>query len=298
MKWIIIILVVLIVLLFVLGFRMADTTMSTKPQTLEEATKWQQEHGDISWYDNVEKTDYTVSSYDGYVMHVQFIKNSVESRKYILISHGYTDNRIGSLKYADIYLNLGFNVILYDLRGHGLNEKTYCSYSVREAKDLIALIDDSKERYKDAEVFGLHGESLGAATSIACLQYNPEVDFVVSDCGFSNITKVLKGGMKMMHMPQFMVDVAGFCAGIKYGIPFSKMRPVDALKDNEIPILFIHGAADRFIIPENSEEMQKTTKGYSELHLIKDADHAASVFTDHESYAEYVKEFLKTLNLL
>ena len=101
-----------------------------------------------------------------------------------------------------------------------------------------------------------------------------------------------------MHMPQFMVDVAGFCAGIKYGIPFSKMRPVDALKDNEIPILFIHGAADRFIIPENSKEMQKTTKGYSELHLIKDADHAASVFTDHESYAEYVKEFLKTLNLL
>ena len=72
MKWIIIILAVVTVLLFVLGFRMADTTMSTKPQTLEEATKWQQEHGNISWYDNVEKTDYTVSSYDGYVMYVQW----------------------------------------------------------------------------------------------------------------------------------------------------------------------------------------------------------------------------------
>ncbi|MBE6115384.1 MAG: alpha/beta hydrolase [Erysipelotrichaceae bacterium] len=298
MKWIIIILAVITVLLFAAGFRMADTTMSIKPQTLEEAREWQQEHGDISWYDNVEKTDYTVSSYDGYVLHVQLISNPEKSSKYVLISHGYTDNRIGSLKYADIYLDLGFNVIVYDLRGHGLNEKTYCSYSVREAKDLNALIEDSRERYPDADVFGLHGESLGAATSISCLQYKPDVDFVVSDCGFSDISGVLKGGLKMMHMPRFLVDVAGICAGIKYGIPFSQMKPIEALKENEIPILFMHGAVDRFIKPENSEEMQKTTKGYSELHLIKDADHAASVFTDHESYAEYVKEFLKTLNLL
>jgi fermentation-respiration switch protein FrsA (DUF1100 family) len=59
----------------------------------------------------------------------------------------------------------------------------------------------------------------------------------------------------------------------------------------------MHGAVDRFIKPENSEEMQKATRGYSELHLIKDADHALSVLTDHDSYEEFVKEFLKTLNL-
>ena len=298
MIWIILLLSAVTAVLFIIGFRMADTAMGIKRQTLEEAQEWQQEHGDISWYRDVEKTDYTVTSYDGYVLHVEFIKNPEESRKYVLISHGYTDNRIGSLKYADIYLNLGFNVIVYDLRGHGLNEVTFCSYSVRESKDLKVLIDDSRQRYPDAEVFGLHGESLGSATSISCLQYKPEVDFVVADCGFSEITNVLKVGIKMMHMPEFIVDVAGICAGIKYGIPFSRMRPVDALKDNEVPILFIHGGADKFIVPANSEAMQKATSGYSELHLIDDADHAVSVFTDRKSYAEYIESFLKTLKLI
>lgn len=298
MKWIIIILAVVTAILFIAGFRMADTAMSIKPQTLDEARKWQQEHGDISWYDNVEKTDYTVSSYDGYILHVQFIKNPQESKKYVLISHGYTDNRYGAVKYADIYLNLGFNVIVYDLRGHGLNEKTFCSYSVREGQDLKVLIEDSRERYPDAEVFGLHGESLGSATSISCLQYKPQVDFVVADCGFSEITNVLKVGVRWMKLPEFIVDVAGVCAGIKYGIPFSRMRPIDALKDNEVPILFIHGAADNFIVPANSEDMRKATKGYSEVHLIKDAEHANSVLTDRRTYSVYVEEFLKTLKLI
>ena len=287
-----IIIAVLLILVIVLGFYLASYSMTGKRQTLEEARAWQEEHYDLSWYDPLEKTDYTVTSYDGYILHAQFLKNPGDTSRYVLISHGYTDNRFGALKYAYMYLEQGFNVIVYDLRGHGLNEPTFCTYSARERKDLLALILDSRERYPNTTLFGIHGESLGAATSIAVLEEKPPIDFVVADCGFSEISSVLKGGLRGMHLPGFFVDVASVCAKIRYGYSFGQMRPIDSLKDNQIPILFIHGADDDFILPEHSEKMKAATKGYAELHLIEGAAHAMSIITDPDSYREYVSAFL------
>ena len=292
-----IILAVLVVLAIAAGFFFASSSMSIRRQTLDEARKWQEDHYDLSWYDPLEKTEYQVTSYDGYVLNAELISNPIPADKYVLLSHGYTDNRFGSLKYTKMYLDLGFHVIVYDLRGHGENEPTFCTYSVRERKDLIALIRDCRDRYQPA-VLGIHGESLGAATSIACLEDKPQIDFVVADCGFSDISNVLKGGVKSMHLPEGLVPLASVCARLRYGYSYDMMRPIDSLADNEIPILFIHGAEDSFILPENSERMEKETKGYSELHLIPGAAHAASVLTAPEEYQEIVEAFLAHINTI
>lgn len=284
---------VLVVLLIALGFFLANYSLNgKKQQTLEEARAWQEAHYDLSWYDPLEKTDYTVTSYDGYILHAQFLKNPGDTGRYILISHGYTDNRFGSLKYAFMYLEQGFNVIIYDLRGHGLDEPTFCTFTVRERKDLLAMILDSRKRYPGATLLGLHGESLGAATSIAVLEEKPPVDFVVSDCGFSDIVPVLKNGLRSMHLPSFLVDIASVCAKIRFGCSFSQMRPIESLKENTIPILFIHGAGDDLILPMHSERMKNATEGYAELHLIPEAAHAMSILTDPEAYRKYVANFL------
>ena len=284
---------VLLILIAGIGFFFANYSMSIRRQTLEEARAWQESHYDLSWYDPLEKADYTVKSYDGYVLHAQYLRNTESTDRYVLISHGYTDNRFGALKYAKIYLDSGFNIIVYDLRGHGLNEPTFCTYSVRERKDLFAMILDSRERWPDMKFFGIHGESLGAATSVAVLEEHPPVDFVVADCGFSEIIPVLKGGMKQLHLPACLVDLASVCAGIRFGYRYQEMRPIDSLKDNRTPILFIHGAQDAFILPEHSEKMKEATQGYAEVHLIPGAGHAMSVLTDPETYRKLVFSFLQ-----
>lgn len=288
----VIIAVLILALLMGLGFFLAKIPMTGRRQTLEEARAWQEEHYDLSWYDPLEKTDYTVKSRDGYILHAQFLKNPGDTDRYILISHGYTDNRFGALKYAYMYLELGFNVIVYDLRGHGLNEPAICTYSIRESQDLLAMIQDSRERFRNMAILGIHGESLGAATSVAVLKEKPPVDFVVADCGFSDIVPVLKGAMKGMHLPGFLVYLVSVCARIRYGYSFREMRPIESLRENHIPILFIHGAEDSFILPEHSERMKAATKGYAELHLIPGAGHAMSVLTDPKAYQAIVRKFL------
>ncbi len=289
----VLILILLLLLLAGFGFYFAGFAMGGKRQTLEEARAWQEAHYDLSWYDPLEKTDYTVSSFDGYVLHAQLLKNPRGGRKYVLISHGYTDNRFGALKYASLYLDQGFHVLVYDLRGHGANEPAFCTYSVREGKDVLAMIRDARERFPEAELFGIHGESLGAASSVAALAEKPPIDFVVADCGFSDIAPVLKAGLQSMHFPGFLVHAASLCAKLRFGYSFREMRPIEHLAENRIPILFLHGAEDTFILPEHSQRMKEATGGYAELHLIPGAGHANSVLTDPEAYRAHVAAFLE-----
>lgn len=289
----IVLLIVLLILFAAFAFWLPSFIMTGKRQTLKEAFDWQTEHYDTSFYGGLEKEDYIVKGYEDYDLHAELLKNPVPSTKYVILSHGYTDNRMGSLKYVPMYMDLGYNCIIYDLRGHGENEPTFTTYGTRESKDLKCLIDDTRERYADLARLGLHGESLGAATTITVLGEKPEVDFVVADCGFSDIENVLKEGYRNAHVPTFLVDVADVTGKLRYHYSLKDMRPIDALDENTVPILFIHGADDSFILPRNSEDMANRTKGYSEIHLIPGAGHAESILTAPVQYEEYVKTFLE-----
>lgn len=261
-------------------------------QSLDEALKWQQDHYDTTFFNDLQKEEYTVPSYDSYKLHVICCRAEKHSDKYVIISHGHTDNRYGCLKYMKIYLDLGFNCIIYDLRGHGVNKKTFCTYSIREGMDLSYIIDDTYRRFGKNIHIGLHGESLGAATSINVLKYRPKVDFVVADCGFSEIESVIKNGMKSMHLPQFLYNAAAVTYKAYYGFSISKMKPIDSLNNNHVPVCFIHGADDRFVPPAHSRKMYERTKGYTELHIIANAEHAGSVLTAPEEYKKIVTEFI------
>jgi hypothetical protein len=291
-----IILLLIIILLLVASWMLAGMTMTGSRQTIDEAMKWQSDHYDTGFYQELERKDYTVEGHDGYILHVQLLKNPTESSRYMILSHGYTDNHIGSLKYVRMYLDLGYNCIIYDLRGHGENEPTFTTYGTIEAQDLDLLIKDTRERYPDIEQLGLHGESLGAATTITALKYKPEVDFVVADCGFSDIENVLRNGYKSANVPSILFGVADFGARLRFHYSLKDMRPIDSLEGNKIPILFIHGESDNFILPENSQRMYERTEGPRKIYYMKNAGHAESILTDPVQYREVVEEFLGGLH--
>ena len=164
-----VILCILLILFAALTLWLPSFVMTGKRQTLDEAMAWQSDHYDTGFYTQMDKKQYTVRGSDGYLIHAELLPNPASCGRYVILSHGYTDNRIGSLKYARMYLDLGFSCILYDLRGHGENERTFTTYGIRESEDLKCLIEDTRARYPDVAVLGLHGESLGAATTLTAL---------------------------------------------------------------------------------------------------------------------------------
>ena len=96
-------------------------------------------------------------------------------------------------------------------------------------------------------------------------------------------------------MPGWFVQVASLCAKLRFGYSYNDMRPIDSLKDNTIPILFIHGDADTTVPPQNARELYEKAQGIRELHYVAGADHAESVLVAPNEYREVVISFLDTV---
>lgn len=283
---------------FCLSWYVMRSAMRGRRHTMEEIFERQKKRYDISWFRRSETEDYVVKSDDGYVLHATHVPCGADAGRFVILTHGHEDNRWRMLRYVKLYLDLRFDCILYDLRDHGENERCFCTYSLRESRDLVAVIDDARRRFGGDITLGLHGESLGAATTVRALMYKPDVAFAVADCGFSDIENVLEGMLREKHVPMVVLKLASRLAKRVYGYGFEEMRPIEALPVNRVPVLFIHGAEDRFILPENSVRMHQACGGYSELLIVPGARHANSVLTEPELYAERVAAFLSRIGQL
>ena len=268
-------------------------------QTIEEAWNWQQEHvKNASKLTRDMFKDYIVKGSRGEDIHVSFLPARNPGNKYVILAHGYTDNRFGMIKYAVHYYELGYNCIMFDERGHGENAKEPCSYSVREVDFLLDVLKDSFDRYGKDIVIGLHGESLGSATVLMSLKYDivkEHVAFAVDDCGFAKIIPVIERYMKVLHVPGWMIYPTDIAARIMYGISFKAAAPIAAVKENKIPLLCVHGAQDDFILPEHSRLVFEASKGPKEIRLVEGAGHAQSAIIDPEGYFEMLKSFLESV---
>ena len=283
---------VLAVLIYIGAGYFARSTALPKGMTLEQEKAWEVEHGLWGDYDSYDTEDYTVEGKDGYLLHCTFIKADEESKKYMILSHGFTSNRYGSVKYLSCYRSLGFNCVIYDVRGHGENQKTAVSLGQFESEDLLKLIDDTYDRYGADILLGLHGESMGSSISLSVLKYRPDVKFVVADCGFSNLYDLMDSTYKNFHV-SWLTPLVNSVMKSRYGYDMKLTSAVDALRENDVPVCFIHGANDSFIKPSNSQVMKEAQKGYGEIHLIDGAEHAQSrEIAGEEAYKAIIEEFL------
>ncbi|MDC7292309.1 alpha/beta hydrolase [Butyrivibrio sp. DSM 10294] len=301
-----IIAVIITVLIIAVAYALAAYAVRGKRCSLEETAEIERKDDPQGAAFIGKGTPYTINGYEGYVLHAEHIKSECgDGKHFVILTHGFSSTRHGALKYVPIFIKRGYDCIIYDLRGHGENlfgdstkmparigRKHICTFSKKECRDLLCVIRDTRERYGKDILLGLHGESLGAASTISALRYKPDVAFAVEDCGFADIINVQKVGLKNMHLPPFLVYFASVAAGIIYGYFFTSVKPETAITDNEVPLLIMHGEADDFIVPDNARRIYEAQKGYKRIELFEGAGHAMSRFASPDRYEQIVNEFL------
>lgn len=266
--------------------------------TYEDSKKFLLKLNAYGSYDELEKEDYSIILRDGYKVSARFFPQKEKTDKYIIIVHGVTVNQVFDAKYTNLFYKLGYNLITFDQRAHYNNKKTICTMGIKESLDLVDIINDTRNRYGKDIKLSLHGESLGASTVLMALKYIQDLDFVIADCPYMDLSLVAKREAKNhYHMPAFLVNVGGFVGRIFYGYNFTKIRPIDYIKDSTVPLLFCHGKADNLITSEHSKQMYEMYKGIKNIHLTEDADHAMSIIVDPAGYEEAVRDFINNLNL-
>ncbi|PEJ31089.1 hypothetical protein CN689_17505 [Peribacillus butanolivorans] len=251
-------------------------------------------------FDTLPKTEIWVPSPSGYSLKCLFIE-PFETNKWIIISHGVTENKFNSIKYMNIFLKRGFNAIIYDHRRHGDSGGKTSSYGHYEKFDLKAVIDELKRRKGSDDLqIGIHGESMGAATLLLYAgMLEDGADFYIADCPFSNFEEQIKHQISAeTPLPSWTVFPLGRTfIKLRDGYWTKEVSPINYIKNIKKPVLFIHSEYDTFIPVSMTTELFAAKEGPKQLYIAKKGAHAQSYNENPKEYEEQIDQFLKQLVL-
>lgn len=246
-------------------------------------------------FDNLPKTEIWVSSPSGYSLKCLFIEPH-DTNKWVVISHGVTENKVNSIKYMNIFLKRGFNAIIYDHRRHGDSGGKTSSYGHYEKFDLKAVIDELKRRKGSDLHIGVHGESMGAVTLLLYAgMLEDGADFYIADCPFSNFEDQIKHQLKLeIPFPSWTVFPLGRTfIKLRDGYWTNEVSPIDYMKNIRNPVLFIHSENDSFIPASMTAELYAAKEGPKQLYIAKKGAHAQSYNENPKEYEDQIDQFLE-----
>ncbi len=282
----------LLILYFLLSFALAFYLTHPKRFSKEFTHKVDVDKGlipsDMSY---MKREPIQIEVDDGSLIHGDFSQNE-NAKGIMIIAHGYTWNREGSLKYAQFFYKNGFSTLIYDERGHGENKSKFTTMGYKEGKDIVNIVNYCREHYGKDIPIGLHGESMGGASVLEAMQYSPEVNFIIDDCGYSSLRKLLLHKMKQAHIPSIFIHGSNMMLKLFYKFSMEDVVPMEEVKKSKIPLLIIHGANDNFVPTDEGKEIFEARKENTEIHLVPGADHAQSYQVNPQAYEEICMSFI------
>lgn len=260
-----------------------------------EATSGQVLDSDIQWLlTESNYTDETLTSFDNLNLHAYKVLNQNDSNKWVITVHGYTSEGINMSSYAKNYYDIGYNVLIPDLRSHGLSEGDYIGMGWDDRLDIIDWINTILEYNPNAEIV-LHGVSMGAATvSMASGEDLPSnVKAIVADCGYTSVWDEFAYQLDdLFSLPEFpILNVSSLVAKVRAGYFLGEASTLKQVAKSKTPILFIHGDEDDFVPYYMMEELYNATSSEKEMLTIKNAGHAKASEVDPETYWTTVSNF-------
>lgn len=220
----------------------------------------------------------------------------------VILVHGLNSNRTGdyALELTDRLFELDFNVLLFDLRGHGESDGDQLSGGYFEKWDVLGAYDFLVQRGVPSERIGVLGWSMGAATALLAIAEEPAIRAVVADSAFADVLDLIaQETARTTPFPQWFVPVfipgMSFMSSVLYGIDVGAVAPEKAVAALDYPILVIHGDADSRIPVGQSVRIHAAAPAGSELWLVPGSDHADAFFDAPDEYAVQVDAYFRLI---
>jgi dipeptidyl aminopeptidase/acylaminoacyl peptidase len=219
---------------------------------------------------------------------------------YVIFVHGLDSERSadGAVDLASRLVEQGYNVLLFDLRGHGRSGGERISGGYFEREDVLGAYDFLLSRGAVAGRVGLLGFSLGGGVAIMAAADERGIVAVVADSAFADIDDLIaqetarKTFLSEELVPVFL-PAARLFADRLYGIDLGDISPERDAALLTFPVLLIHGDADSRIPPSHSRRIQQRAHLGSELWSPADLEHVDAFLAQPDEYARRVIGYLE-----
>ena len=238
-----------------------------------------------------------IRSQDGLNLHALYIPAESPSGKLVILHHGFTSHAVDNGTHAKFFHEQGYEVLLLDLRAHGESEGKYVGFGILDRFDTLEWVRYGRKRFGEDVKIVLHGTSMGGATVLMALglpEIQETVSAVIADCAYTSPGDIFSHVIQRdYHLPPApIIRLNGLYSRYLAGYRFDEYSTLDALKNNRVPVLFVHGLEDKFVPTWMSRKNYDACPSKKRLLLVENAGHGSSVFENTALYERTEKEFL------
>lgn len=235
-----------------------------------------------------------IKSFDKTILFAEWFVNKGD--KWAIVLHGYGAN--GRLMYyvARRFYKKGYNVLVPDLRGHGISGGNYIGMGWHDRLDIIKWIKKIRKIDKNAKIV-IYGVSMGASTALMVSgeRLPKNVKCIISDCAFTSAYDVFKYQLKnakRVPCTPFLFFMNMICR-LKNGYSLKQASAINQINKNKLPIFFIHGANDDFVPTYMVFELYKNANCEKEIMIVNNAGHIVSEMVERKIYWRRIALFLQ-----
>ncbi len=214
----------------------------------------------------------------------------------VIFCHGHAGSMDPDLQYVPWFHAAGFNVLMFDFRGHGRSEGQHVSMGCLERYDLLGALSFLAER--GIRRVGVLGFSLGGAVAISTAAMTRSIAAVVSDGGFAALRRTLAAGIRQRYplgpacdwLAWLIVRVAGW----RLGVDLTEGDPIRWVGQvSPMPLLLIHGGQDPYVSVEDVRRLYARAAEPKELWIVPEAGHRQVDQVRPEEYRRRVLGFFE-----
>jgi len=227
-------------------------------------------------YPDVPYTSLKVTNSEGIDISCWWIPRE-KNKGTILLVHGFDMNKSQMLPRAKVYYDLGYNVLLMDLRARGESGGTVTTSGPEIRSDVLAVMDYYDKNLNDYGQLFLAGYSHGGRAVVFAAEQKPTA---IKAIILESIPYSLSAGFKRIYKVE--------------PPPFSEGDIDKAFQSiSSIPILLMIGNMDQAIIPEEAEKIKGLFgNSKSQLIVFNGMGHNLSTEKNKPAYTESIRTFL------
>ena len=226
------------------------------------------------------------------------LQRSNFGRDTVIICHGFASGKDQGLEFAQSLLVRGYNVLMFDFRGHGESDGQLTSLGALERQDVLAAVrwlQDTRPR-QSQRILGL-GISTGAAALIsAAADPSPQgqaIEAVALYNAYDDLSGLGRTIARTRFLPplSWVADRVGLAlASAHVGADLVHFAPADlAARLWPRPILVIHGGADLLVPFEHGQRLFDAAQEPKRHLWLPNSDHLDTLRS--RDAAREVREF-------
>lgn len=216
------------------------------------------------------------------------------TRGTVIFCHGHAGSMDPDIKYVPWFHQAGYNVLMFDFRGHGRSAGQWVSMGALERLDLLGAVDYLHGQ--GIERVGVLGFSMGGAVAMSTAPLSGAIAAVVSDGGFARLERAVAAGARQQGLPAFLVSLFGrvvvWLAGLRLGVRLSETDPIRWVdKISPRALFIIHGGRDPYVSTEEARQLYRRAGEPKELWVVPEAQHRQVDAHCPQEYRQRVLDF-------